>query len=80
MRKRTALNRECTPACRARATALGAHAAEGEGERESDVVPNDDPEPLAARVQAYPPTDTRAEPRPPGPRRGYPEEPVGCQH
>ena len=80
MRKRTALNRECAPACHAHATALGAHAAEGEGEGEGDVVPNDNPEPLAARMQAHPPTDTRAKPGPPGPHRGYPEEPVGRQH
>lgn len=80
MRKRRALNREYTPSCRAHATPLGAHAAEGEGKGKGHVVPHDDPEPLAARVQANPPTDTRAQPGPPGSRRGYPEEPVDHQH
>jgi len=62
MREHTTFDRECTPACRACATALGAHAAEGEGEGEGDVVPHDDPEPIAARVQAHPQTDTRTKP------------------
>ena len=78
MRKRTALNRECAPPYRAHATPLGAHAAEGEGE--GDIVSHHDPEPLAARVQTHPQKDSRAKPRTPGPRRGYPEEPVGRQH
>ena len=80
MRKRTVLNREYTPPCRARATPLGAHAAEGEGEGEGDVIPHDNSEPLAARVQTRPPTDARAKPGPPDPRRGYSEAPVGRQN
>ena len=58
MRQRTALNRKCAPPCRTHATSLGAHAAEGEGEGEGDVIPHDNPEPLAARVQTHPSTDT----------------------
>ena len=80
MRKRTALNRECAPPYRAHATPLGAHAAEGEGEGKGNIVPHDDSEPFAACVQTHPPTDSRAKPRTSGPRRGYPEEPVGHQH
>ena len=62
MRQRTVLCRECALACRARATALGTHAAKGEGKGESNNVPHDDPEPLAACVQAHPTTHTRAKP------------------
>lgn len=80
MRKHTALNRECAPPYRAHSTPLGAHAAEGEGEGEGDIIPHDDPESFAARVQTHPPTDSRAKPRTSGPRRGHPEEPVGHQH
>lgn len=80
MRQCTVLYRERAPARCTRATALRTHAAKGEGEGESNNVPHDDPEPLAACVQAHPPTHTRAKPRPSRPRRGYPEEPVGCQH
>ena len=58
MRKRTVLNRECATPCRARAAPLGAHAAKGEGEGEGDVIPHDNPEPLATCVQTHPSTDT----------------------
>jgi len=69
MRQRTVLYRECAPACCAHAAALGTHAAKGEGQGESNYVPHDDPEPLAACVQAHPTTHTRAKPRPSRPRR-----------
>jgi len=80
MRKRTVLDCERASAGRSRPTALGTHAAEGEREREGDIVPHDDPEPIATCVQAHPPTHTRAKPGPPRSRRGYSKEPVDRQH
>jgi hypothetical protein len=80
VRERTVLDRKRAAARRARRTALGARAAEGEGKGKGDAVPHDDPEPLAARMPAHPSTHARAEPGPPRPRRGYPEEFVDRQY